>query len=800
MYNAGESCDSNPIIASLDPHGGSSVSENLAQKSTSETAHVLTEQSDSDGEEKSIVAKALQQTGRDIGPSGEILQSSLPSPLAGASATKPHCSILTPVAQTETHSTEDEPLLFPLPPGEKDNTGRPQEGGEHSLSGSTMSDHVVSGGRVDAQSPSSSSYQKSGERESHSASPQPTPTSHTEIDKDSQYTCSEAGDGGERRNGENEAQLHVPEDFDSTHLFQLVPKGHHISDETVSVMSNATEEYLGGSSSRDTLSHDRSLTSMIFGARESGDSTSESELSDELGDEHAKKLDKSIEQIQKSYLSHLPPQNSHTTTSQKEEEEGEEEEGEGEGEREDTRNTHKAKDGGQLHCRSIPVHHSHNGMINTDIPLAVPAQGSINMTHESDSTLEAILHPTSSLSPPTSALPTFGILTAPHPSPFLFDGVSSAVSSKRILPSLHPLSNVQLQGELQGLALATTSLTPDPDILTTGLGSSLQTDTNAYDTATNTLVRNKALGRPKEMLPEKFSEVAIADGSDVSHSQLCGTIRENNEPSFPLSLRPPGEPPSEPVCQEGSGEPTTTHTITGSTILGSQTTKPGAFHVATSTQQASQLLLGSALQAAPSETTGSTTPNNHGIPTRDTRDFERDESFKGKPSNENIESNASSAVRVREDSEGKRNEGMNKFDLEMATGSADMRVTLPSQLGEGFDPLQDSEKLPSVATNANLISSPTQETKLSISKSITTSPASLEQGVGGVSCHTTSQMLANNPQVSASWEQQSLSAAVEETKEAVCAPRTINTPPGSTSSALLASLLLSQLESDLNTT
>ena len=210
------------------------------------------------------------------------------------------------------------------------------------------------------------------------------------------------------------------------------------------------------------------------------------------------------------------------------------------------------------------------------------------------------------------------------------------------------------------------------------------------------------------------------------------------------------------------------------------------------------MLLGSTLQAAPSETTGSTTPNNHRIPTRDTRDFERDENFKGKPSNENIESNASSAVHVREDSEGKRNEGMNKFDLEMATGSADMKVMLPSQLGEGFDPLQDSEKLPSVATNANLISSPTQETKTSISQS-TMSPASSEQGMGGVNCHTTSQMLANNPQVSASLEQQSLSAAIEETREAVCTHKTMDTPPSSTSSALLASLLLSQLESDLNT-
>ena len=774
VYSAGESCDSNPIIASLDPHSSSSRNEKMVQNSTSETAPVHTEQSDNDGGEKSIVAEALQQIRRDIGPSRETLQSSLPLALAGASATKP-CFTPTPLAQTETHSTEDEPLLLPLPPGEKDNTGQPQEGGERSLSGSTMSDQVVSGGGVDAQSPSSS-YQKPGEKESRSVSHQPTPTSHTEIDKDSQYNmCSGAGDDGERRNGESESQL--PEDFDSTHLFQLVPKGHHITDETVSVMSNATEEYIGGSSSRDTLSHDRSLTSMIFGARESGDSTSESELSDnEIEDECAKKLDQSIEQIQKSYLSHLPPQNSHA----KEEEE-----------REDKRDTQKAKDEGQLHCCSIPVYHSDDGMINTDIPLAVPAPDSINMTHKSDSTLEAISHPTSSLSPPTSALPTFGILTVPHPSSFLFDGVSSAVSSKRILPSLHTLSDVQLQGELQGLALAaTTSLTPDPDILTTGLGSSLQADTDTYDISTTTFVRSNALGHPKEVLPEKSSEVAIADGSDVSHSQLCGTTRENNEPSFPLSPRPP----SQLVCQERSGELTTTHTITSSTPLGSQTTKPGAFHVATSAQQSSQLLLGSALQAAPSEPAGSTTTNNHRIPTRDTGDFERDENFKGKPSNENIESNASSGVRVREEHEGKRNEGVNKFDLEMATGSADVKVLLPSQLGEGFDPLQDSEKLPSVA---NLISSPIQETKTSINQS-TTSPASTEKGVGGVNSHT-SQTLASNPQISASWEQQSLSAAVEETREAVCTHKTMDKPPSSTSSALLASLLLSQLESDLNT-
>ncbi len=790
VYDAGESCDSNPIIASLDPNSSCNISENTAQKSTSETAHVHTEQSNDDIEENAV-AGVLQQTGRDIGYSREALQSSLSLPLAVASATKP-CS--TPLAQTETHSSEV-PLL-PLPHCEKDNNGHTSEGKEHSLSDSAMSDSVVSDGGGEggiqspspSPSPSSPSYQKpGGENESRSVS---TSTSHTEIDKDDQYARSggaEAGGGGGERNDESEAQ--PPADFDSTHLFQLVPKGHHITDETVSVMSNATEEYVGGSSSRDTLSQDRSLTSMIFGVR---DSTSESELSDnELGDERAKKLDHSIEEIQKSYLSQLPPQSSHASTSQ------------GEGE-EEKRVAQKAKDGGQLHYCSIPAHHSHDGMINTDIPSAIPAPGSINVPHESDSALETISQLTSLLSspPPTSPLPTFDIPTAPHPPRFLFDGISGAVSSKRAPPSLHPLSNVHLQGEIQGLALATTTrLTPDPDILTTGLGSSLALQTDTYTDDTTSLLRNKALGRPKEMLPKKFSEVAIGDGSDVSHSRSCGTINENNEPSSPLPLRPPSHQTVQVCQEESSGEPS----ITSTPPLGSQTTKPEAFHVAMSAQQSSQLLLGSALEAAPSDTgVASATPNNHGIPTRDIGDSERDENFKGKPSSENIESYASPGVCVREDcSERKKGNGMNKFDLEMATGSANVKVPLPSQLGVGFDPLQDPEKLPSVATNVNLISSPTQEIKTNPGQSTTANAhaASSEHAMGWVTNNATSQMLENNPQIPASREQHSHSAA-EKTKEAPSTHKstTVDTPQqSSASSALLASQLLSQLESDLNT-
>ena len=794
VYSAGESCDSNPIIASLDPHSSSRVRQDTAQKSTDENTHVHAEQSNGAGGENVVMP----------------------------------C-----FTKTETHTAaaakKDGPmLLFPPPPPphphhEKDNSGQPQEEGElHSLSSSTMSDHVVSeggDGEMDARSPSSTNKNLGGEKESCSASPQPTPTSHTEIEKDCLYKDSGAepgaGDGGERRNTENGAQL--PADFDSTHLFQLVPKGHHITDETVSVMSNATEEYVGESSSRDTLSRDRSLTSMIFGARDSGDSMSaESELSDnEPGDRHAKKLEQSIEQIQKSYLSRLPQQNSHATTYQEEEEE----------EREDKRDAEKTKDGVQSHCCSIPVHDSHVGMINTDIPSAVPTPDSINITPESDPALEAISHPASSVSPPPlppSSLPTFGIPTMPHPSPFLFDGISSAVSSKRIPPSLHPLSNVQLQGELQGLALAqTTSLISDPDILTTGLGSpSLQADTytDACDptTTTNTFpVRNKALGCPKEILPEKFSEVAIADDACASHSQSCDTIRENNELSFPLSE--PWLSNRQPV-QEWNKEPSITETP-----LGTQTAKPEAFHhVAMCTQQqSSQLLLGSALEAAPSETIGSAAPNNHGIPTRDTGDFERDENLKRKPSSVDIEPNTSPDTTecAREDccGEGEKNEGMNKFDLETVTMSADLKVQLPSQLEESFDPLQHSQKLPNVQpTDANLISGLTQKAnKTSIDQSTASTTnthtaaaeASSENAMmGGKTCKATSQVLVNDPQiVSASQEQASSPAAavvhaVKETEEATCKHKTKGTPPNnSTSSALLASLLLSQLESDLNT-
>ena len=726
VYNAGESCDSNPIIASLDARSGKTV-----QMSTDDTAHVHTEQShNSDGGgENSVTAEAIQQTDRDNSPSRE--------PLKSSPATKPGAS---PIVQTETHCEEVGEFLPPEP--EQNNSG-PREG--HSLSHSATSDQVVNSSAVDAQSPTAGS-------ESHSPSPT---TSHTEIDEDSQH--SGTGDGGE--NNENEAQL--PPDFDGTHLFQLVPKAHHITDETVSVMSNATEEYIGGSSSRETISHDRSLTSMIFGARESGDSTSDqSSLSDsgcsESGDKEAKKVDRDVEQIQKSYLSQLPPQSSHASTSQ---------------EREDKREPQKTEDGVQLRCLQadcIPIHHSvsHNGMINRDIPSALP-----NMTHVNDS-------PSAALNTTCTAVPsTFGILT-PYPSPFLFDGVLGA-GSKRMPRPLHPLSNVQLQGEIQGLALTTTTtLTHDPDSLTTSLGSTLQADTDDDDT----LTRNKAPGHPKEIQPEKFSEVAIAGGSDVSHTQSCGTIRENNELS-PLSC--PSMRPSQ-ACQVVSGEQTTEHTIT----CGSQTT-PGAVHVANITQQSNLLLLGSAVQRVPSEIVGSGAPNNdYGIPKRVTGDFERDRNFEGKPFNENLESDASSK---REDSEAKRNGGMNKSNLEMAIERAGVKVELPSQLVEGFDLLQSSEKLPSVATNSNLIGS-LRETKTSQSMACT--------GMGGVPSASTSQPLANKPQIVVSGEQQSPSdatgASLESETGTVSTYKTMDTPNAG-SSTLLASLLLSQLESDLNT-
>ena len=274
----------------------------------------------------------------------------------------------------------------------------------------------------------------------------------------------------------------------------------------------------------------------------------------------------------------------------------------------------------------------------------------------------------------------------------------------------------------------------------------------------------------------------MADGSDVSHSQSCGTIKENNELS---SLSCPSVGPSQACQVVVSGKQTNSHPITSSS-LGSRTT-PGAFHVANVAQQSGPLLLGSAVHTAPNETANSGTLNNRGIPEGVTGHSKRDKNFEVKPFNENIELDASS---MREDSKGKRI-GVNKSNLETAIGRAGVMAELPSQLVDGFDQLQACEKLPSVATNSNLIGSLT-ETK-------TSQPT----GMGGVPCVSTSQPLVNKPQILVSREWQNPSAATGdlESKSKTTTYKTTDLEASSSgSSSLLASLLLSQLETDLNTT
>ena len=731
LYNVGESSDSNPIIASLDGHSNSKKeTQNLSETS----AHAQIEQPNV---EQRSATDSIQQVGRD----NEALQPSLPP----ASAARPKEGSGS-VDKLERHSPED--VSLPL----QQNNSAPQ-GEQHSLSHSTVSEPVVCDDGEVGSPPSL----KAG-REAHSLSPQPTPRSHTEI----HTVCPSSEADGVEQSGENDRKQLPPVDFSSTHT---VRRGHHITGEMVSVMIGDAEEYVGGSSYKDTLSRDRPPTSMLFGSRESGDSSSELGPSDsEFGrDKQAKKLEQSIEQISDSYLSQLHHQSSHAVSSQ------------GEGQE---RGKVIIEDGGQMHrlkTSDSPLHNSPDCMFHTDIPSVVPIPGNVtNNLSGSGSSGAASPFVYASTAPPTFGFPT------PHPSPSLFDDVPS-VGSKRIAPLMHhPLSNVQLQGEIEGsLLVATRALIPDQDRVMASLPGSTTKDSN---TLLHLLERNKVLGRSVEMLRENVSEV---DGSNLSRSQSCETMNQSDDLSPPIAAASSVNPSR--VVNELAV--TTSQTVTG-ILLGSQTTIPETVHVDATSQRSHLLLLGNAVQQTmQSETTVSTKPNNHEISQRVSGDSGCDENVEGKPLSENMELDSSF---VREDLEGKRTSTMNKSDLGKAEGSADMEVKLPNQLEQGFDLLQIPEKLPSVATNVDPIGS-LGKTK--------TSQSSACMELGGEPNLPTSETLDNQPQISMSRDRPSPLAATSTGESNKTMRNTDPTELGTMdtpSSAQLATLLLSQLESDLN--
>ena len=715
VYNAGESCDSNPIIASLDAHMRTALANDngsvcLNAEQSGEITNQISDGAGTGGSGNNDTDPSSGDNSESSGAEGR-----LQSPSATRSAPSS-------VEQTETHEECD----F-LPTDSDHGNSVPQAG--YSLSHSTTS---VNTPQPDTQSPLKASSE-SGISPSHSITSQPQQRAEPEMD----------GQSGGNEEFENGTQM--PPDFDSTHLFRLVPRAHHITDETVSVMSNFTEEYLGGSSSQDTMKQERSLTSMIFNASNSSDSTSDSSQSDsgcsESGGEPTRKNDK-IEQIQKSYLAQLPP-NSSTLL-----------------DREDTEETQKP-DAHSLQASQVPEH---------------PPESTVSIDTQSPvSTLTSVTMGDSDLTsnPPSS-------IHAPHPSLFIFDGVSGA-SSKCIPQLVHPLSSIQLHGsssssgvEVQGLSLAATMLTLEPDSLATALGNTLQADTNTV----NTHGRNKARVHLKEILSVKTPSTAVPNELDVSQSQSSLSAKQENRSTLFNSPPVAGQ-----TCQE-TREQSNAHPIP--TSLGSEA-MPKAARIA----QSSQLLLGSAVQTLPIEITGNSA-NKSGIPEGVCEatggDSEHDKNVRGKPFSEMVESDDSC---VKEDDVGIGTGVMelNKSNLEMSVVRACEKVVLPSQLAEGFDPLHSSEKLPNVTNNSNPINSPRKTEE--------------SQFTTGTGVPLTSQpLLASKPQTVASQEQQSPRATDHERmKETATSgsrkPDTLSNSSGS--SALLASLLLSQLESDLST-
>ena len=662
VYNVGESCDSNPIVASLDgcrrgeeKERGETAQE-VGRPSSKERSAVNEEQSRDDEKINSEIRDTVCEHLVDAkdcvsdGVCGEIVQGCVSAIADGG----------------ETEEQVQSGFLPCDAPRSSNNNG-PQA--QLSLSSSTTLE--LGNGKASGAVTLCSSGS-----ETEPQTPLQNMTEHSVAGTEGHISAAV------RENSvENDFEAQDPPDFESTHLFRLVPKAHHITDETVSVMSNFTEEYLGGSSSRDTMTHEPSLTSMIFGGHESGRTSSDSSPLDsgsgssESGDVESNKVDQ-IEQIQKSYLSQLPPHSSQG------------------GERDTLLHYSQVMD--------IP-RQSHDSTVNGGIPPASSASANVNVDNVGNTNL--LLY-----SPPTSST------SMPHLSLVPFD----SASSKNIPLPLHPLSNVLLHGELQGLTMTgTTATTFEPVRLTSSLGNTLPADT---DTHVVLAERNK--GSLKEA---NVSAVAMVDYSNASRLQpheasksgsKCATLSSPESVSGQLSR-----------CQVSVEQEAVNH-ITSETV-GSQTT-PEAFRVAKATKLNPRALPGSAVQILPTEVADTSVQDCEVHQERACEATKRDRDVGGKPCDDEGEPDPSSPC-VREDSK-ESNGGMkNKSDPELPVERAGVMVKLPSQLPEGFDQLQACEKVPSVASEPNLLSG-TKEMKTS---QVTTCAQPLAS---------TSQPLANKPQ------------------------------------------------------
>ena len=743
VYSCGESHDSNPIVASLDTRrsgGGGGVNqeggEEIVQTSTNKKKACVGEE-----QSKDIVHESGGTIGSDVGKA--ILDGSSESGVWGAIE---HAPAAAAGKGGECAVGETEAQLQPgfLPSDSHHGISGPQMGTP--LSCSTLSDQ-----------PNTPPTAGLGDHnDSRIGGALDSPSLPTTM---SQQTCSEAemdhlqSNAEEGSGGESSAQQ-VPPDFDGTNLFRLVPKAHHITDETVSVMSNFTEEYLGGSSSRDTMSHERSLTSMIFGACETGGSTSDSSSSDggggsESGDTESNSVDHNngIVEIQKSYLVQQPPQSSHARSSW-----------EGKEEKAELQETEVVDKLTCIQATDMP-RESHDRVTRQSVTSEV---STLNGVTGGDSGLPAWSHP-----------PSTPGLTLPHPSPLLFDGVLGT-SSKHIPPPLHRLSDVQLHGGVQGLPVAsTTARTFEPDSLTAMFGSAPQVD--AYSPA-----RNKAEAHLKEA---QFEKIPAVTTSDLAPLLSCGTVKEKSEWVL-LNYSPLlGD-----ECQVSGEQSEDVRPITiTSGSFGRQTT-PEAFQRVTGTTHLNlQPLLSSGVQTVVPSELADTSVQTSGIPEgagEATAVCEKN--VKEKPlTTPSVDIDSSSATEGCKE-KGVSNEGMNnKSNFESPVARGGVTVVLPNQLAENFDQLQASKKLPNAANNSNLLSR-AKESRTNESATCTENGASL-----------TSTELANKPQT---FEQQSYSAAANEVGSVN--EGTVNTETArnnrSASSVKLASLLLSQLESDLN--
>lgn len=731
VYNCGESSDSNPVIASLDAQtdrerGGAYEVVGEADRDNGQVQDILDGDNQGSGINEVQIEAVLHGTAE---IDGAILDSNNNSEGGVWGATEQAagngggCA----VGETEapgflpSHGCYDnsEQQTYPLL--------------SHSTSSYQQTNTIA--GEIDAQSA------LKGGSDLGSLSPQVAMSQLTHCTPETDHVQADID-----KDNKGEDQAEMPPDFDGSHLFRLVPRAHHITDETVSVMSNCTEEYVGGSSSRDTVSHERSLTSMIFDACELGDSTSDSSSSDsgrsELGDTESS-VDHNNE-IQQSYLAQLPQQGGHTIPSQKTEE--------GKKEYQETEEVEK------LCCvpaTEIPKQ-SHDSVTSGGIRSEVSTRNnSIGMC---DSALSVPSHPP----------PTYGP-SLPHPLPFLFDG-AAGTSSKHMPRLLHPPSDVQLHGGVQELAVgATTLLTLEPDSLTTVLGSAPRMEVCASEAP----ARSKAEAHLKETPSEKVSAVATGN---VTSSQSGGTVEEDNKWG-PLSC------PSLPSeANKVNGE----HPITSTSgSLGSQTLS-GAFH---NVARTTYLNLQPLLSCKQRETLRELVNTSGGIPeVAGDAAAGHERNVEGKPF-----SNSDSPCK-REDSEERGVGGVemnNKSNFELPIGKGNVTVELQGQLAKGFDQLQAFERLPNAIEDSNL-SSGLKETKTS------TSMACSETGVP---LSDSEQQLANRLPTLVYEEQQNYSAAATDVGTVTINTNTAESPGSSTSpsSAQLASLLLSQLETDLNT-